>query len=84
MLPCLATSEEILCVTRFLENAFVAIVHFKKLSGIDVHVKPKRQGPGSFMQILLYIILLNRNSTPSKITFPWSHLHLEFSQNFLL
>ena len=45
------------------------------LSNIDVRTKPQPQSPCSFMQISLNIILLTRNSIPSKITFPWSHLH---------
>ena len=51
------------------------------LSDIDAHNKPQPQSPCTFMQISLYIILLTRNSIPSKIAFPWSNLHLELSQN---
>ena len=71
-------------VFRLLENALAAIAHLKMLSDIDAHNKPQPQSPCTFMQISLYIILLTRNSIPSKIAFPWSHLHLELSQNFLL
>ena len=53
-------------------------------SNTNGHTKPQPQSPFTFMQISLYIILLTRNSIPSKIAFPWSHLHLELSQNFLL
>ena len=67
-----------------LENGFAAIVHLKMLSDIDVHTHPQPQNPCPFMQISVYIILLTRNSIPSKIAFPWLHLHLELSQNFLL
>ena len=54
------------------------------LSDTDGHTKPQPQSPCTFMQISLSIILLTRNSIPSKIAFSWSHLHLELSQNFLL
>ena len=53
------------------------------LSDTDGHTKPQPQSPCTFMQISLFIILLTRNSIPSKIAFPWSHLHLQLSQNFL-
>ena len=52
------------------------------LSNTDGHTKLQLQSPCTFMQILS-IVLLTRNSIPSKIAFPWSHLHLELSQNFL-
>ena len=61
----------------------VTIADLKMLIDTDGHRKPQPQSPCTFMQISLYIILLTRNSIPSKIAFPWSHLHLEFSQNFL-
>ena len=54
------------------------------VSETDGHTKPQPKSPCTFMQISSYIILLTRNSTPSKIVFPWSHLPLELSQNFLL
>ena len=54
------------------------------LSDTDGHTKPQPQSPCTFMQMSLYIILLARNSIPSEIAFPWSHLHLELFQNFLL
>ena len=60
------------------------IADLKVLSDADEHTKRQPQSPCTFMQISLYIILLTRNSIPSKIAFPWSHLHLELSQNFLL
>ena len=75
---------ELLWVSRSLENAFATIVDLKMLSDIDERTKSQSQSPCSFMQISLYIILLTHNSIPSKIAFPWSHLHLELSQNFLL
>ena len=65
----------LLWVFRLLENAFAAIADLM-LSDTDRHTKPKPQSPSTFMQISLYIILLTRNSIPSKIAFPWSHLHL--------
>ena len=74
----------LLWVYRSLENAFAAIAHLKILSDIDVDKKPQPQNPCTFMQISLYIILLTQNSILSKIAFPWSHLHLKLSQNFLL
>ena len=74
----------LLWVYRSLENAFAAIAHLKMLSDNDVDKKPQPQNPCTFMQISLYIILLTQNSIPSKIAFPWSHLHLKLSQNFLL
>ena len=74
----------LLWVSRSLVNSFAIIVDLKMLSDIDVRTKPQPQSPCSFMQISLYIILLTHNSIPSKIAFPWSHLHLELSQNFLL
>ena len=58
-------------------------MHLRQLR-IDGHTKPQPDSPCAFMEISLYIILLTRNSIPSKIAFPWSHLHLELSQNFLL
>ena len=73
----------ILWVFISLEKAFAAVVHFKMLSDIDARKKPQPQSPCTFMQIYLSIILLTRNSIPSKIAFPWSHLHLKLSQNFL-
>ena len=74
----------LLWVFRALENAFAAIVHLKMLSDIDAHNKPQPHIPCTFMQISLPLcILLTRNSIPSKIAFPWSHLHLKLSQNFL-
>ena len=54
------------------------------LSYTDGHTKPQPQSPCTFMQMSLYIILLARNSIPSEIAFPWSHLHLELFQHFLL
>ena len=54
------------------------------LNGTDEHTKPQPQSPYVLMQISLYIVLLTWNSIPSKIAFPWSHLNLELSQNFLL
>ena len=69
----------LLCVSRALENTFATIVNLKMLSDTGTHKKPQPQNPFTFMQISLYIILLTRNSIPSKITFPWSHLHLELS-----
>ena len=54
------------------------------LSDTDGDTKPRLQSSCTFMQISLNIILLIRNSIPSKIVFPWSHLHLELSQNLLL
>ena len=80
----LATPRGLIWVFRSLENVFAAIVPLKMLSDIDAHNKPQTQSPCTFMQISLYIILLTRNSIPSKIAFPWLHLHLELSQNFLL
>ena len=74
----------LLWVSKPLENAFATIVDLNILSDIDVRTKPQPQSPCSFMQITLYVILLTRNSIPSKIAFPWSHLHLELSQHFLL
>ena len=73
----------LLWVFRALEKAFATIADLKMLSDTDRHTKPQPQSPCTFMQISLYIILLTRNSIPSKIAFPWSHLHLELSQNFL-
>ena len=67
-----------------LENAFATIADLEMLSNTDGHTKSQPQSPCTFMQISLSIILLTRNSIPSKIDFPWSHLHLELSQNFLL
>ena len=61
-----------------------AIADLKMVSETDGHTKPQPKSPCTFMQISSYIILLSRNSTPSKIVFPWSHLPLELSQNFLL
>ena len=74
----------LLLVSRSLENEIATIMDLKMLSDIDVRTKPQPQSPCSFMQISLCIILLTHNSIPSKIAFPWSHLHLELSQNFLL
>ena len=48
----------LLWVFRLLENAFSAIVHLKMLSYADTHTKPQPQSPYTFMQILLYDILL--------------------------
>ena len=67
----------LLWVFRSPENAFATI-------DTDGHTKPQTQSPCTFMQISLYIMLLTRYSVPSKIAFPWSHLHLELSQNFPL
>ena len=58
-------------------------MHLRQLR-TDAHTKPQPEGPCTFMQISLYIILLTRHSIPSKIAFPWSHLHLELSQIFPL
>ena len=69
---------------RLLENAFTTIVDLKMLSDTDGHRKPQPKSPCVFMQIFLSIILLTLNSISSKIAFPWSHLHLELFQNFLL
>ena len=66
----------LLWVFRALEKAFATIADLKMLSDTDRHTKPQPQSPCTFMQISLYIILLTRNSIPSKIAFPWSHLHL--------
>ena len=74
----------LLWVFRLLENPFATIVGLKMLSDTDGHKKPQPQNPCTFMQVSLYVILLTRNSIPSKIVFPWSHLHLELSLNFLL
>ena len=73
-----------LWVFRSLENAFAAFADFKILSDTDEHTKPQPQSSCTFMQIYLYIIMITRNSIPSETIFPWSHLHLELSQNFLL
>ena len=72
-----------LWASRLLENAFATIVDLNMLIDIDVRTKPQPQSPCSFMQTTLYVILLTRNSIPSKVAFPWSHLHLELSQNFI-
>ena len=74
----------LLWVFRLLENAFTTIVDLKMLSDTDGHRKPQPKSPYVFMQIFLSIILLTLNSISSKIAFPWSHLHLELFQNFLL
>ena len=66
-----------LSVSRSLGNTFATIVDLNMLSDIDVSSKPQPQSPCSFMQATLYVILLTRNSIPSKIALPWSHLHLE-------
>ena len=66
----------LLWVFRLLENAFAAIADLMVLRDTDRHTKAKPQSPFTFMLISLYIILLTRNSIPSKIAFPWSHLHL--------
>ena len=73
----------LLYVFRLLEHAFATMADLKMLSDTDRHTKPQPQSPCTFMQISLYIILLNRNPSPSKTAFPWSHLHLELSQNSL-
>ena len=73
-----------LWVSRLLENAFATFVDLNMLSDIEVSTKRQPQSICSFMQITFYVILLPQNSIPSKIAFPWSHLHLELSQNFLL
>ena len=49
-------------------------MHLRQLRA-DGHTKLQPEGPCTFMQISLYIILLTRHSIPSKIPFPWSHLH---------
>ena len=54
------------------------------LYDIDAHDEPQPESPCTFMQMFSYIIFLSRNSIPSKVAFPWSHLHLKLSQNFLL
>ena len=82
MVRCLGKIS-LLWVFRSLENAFSAIADLKILSDTDGYTKPRPQSPCTFMEISLYIILLNRNSIPSKIALPWSHLHLELSHNFL-
>ena len=74
----------LLCLSRSLENAFVTIVDLKMLSDTDAHTKPQPQSPCTFIQLSLYINLLIRNSIPSRTAFPWAHVHLELSQNFLL
>ena len=74
----------LLWVFRLLENAFTTIVDLKMLSDTDGHRKPQPKSPCVFMQIFLSIILLTLNSISPKIAFPWSHLHLELFQNFLL
>ena len=74
----------LLWVFRLLENAFATIADLKMLSDTEGHTKPQPQSSCTFMQISLSIMLLTQNSIPSKIDFPWSHLHLELSQNFLL
>ena len=73
-----------LWVIRSLENAFATTADIEMLSDTDGHTKPQPQSPCTFVQMSLYIILLTRNSIPSEIAFPWSHLHLELFQNFLL
>ena len=74
----------LLWVLRLLKNTFATIANLKILSDTDGHTKPQPQSPCTFVQISLSIILLTRNSIPSKIAFSWSHLHSELSQNFLL
>ena len=60
----------LLWVFRSLESAFVTIADINMLNDTDGHTKAKPQIPCTFMQISLYIILLTRNSIPSKIAFP--------------
>ena len=67
-----------------LENAFATIADLKMLNDTNEHTKPQPQSPCTFVRTSSYIILLTRNSIPSKIAFPWSYLHLELSQNLLL
>ena len=72
-----------LWVFRSLENAFATNAGLKILNDTDGRTKPQPQSRCTFIQISLCINLLTRNSIPSKIAFPRSHLHLELSQNFL-
>ena len=67
----------LLWVSRWLENAFPTIVDLEMACETDAQTKPQTQSPYIFMYTSLYIISLTQNSISSKITFPWSHLHLE-------
>ena len=76
-----AIKGKLLWVFRSPENTFAGNAHRKMLSDNDGHTKPQPQSPCTFMQVSLYTILLSQNSN---IVFPWSDLHLELSQKFLL
>ena len=65
-----------------LENAFETIVDFKILIDTDGHTKPQPQIPGTFMQISSCIILLTRNSIPSKIAFTLVRFTLRIASKF--
>ena len=69
---------------RSLEISFATTPDLKVLSDSDGDSKLQPQGSGTFMQISSYYTVLAWLSIPYKIVFPWSHLHLELSPNFLL
>ena len=72
-------------VSRSVENAFATIAHLKMLRDIDMYTKPQprvhfllyRYLYMLFCYQILRGILVTRNSIPSKLDFPWSHLHIE-------